>query len=691
MLLNEFQIRSLVSELLLEGAKDDIIAANPDVNLSDIDYMAKTYQKGIIWLNARFGPKARIEEEHPINDAMMTLRNFAEKDKAIGQSYLAGKAFTAEVDNAFQDQPHVWKVPNDIITMSVDDMEIILGLISNKGQNVKIERTLDVESDRVGKVGPWNLWMPTTVEKSCKIAGYDPVTHKPKTTWCTARTAGSNLFYHYVGRPDEDIILFYAIKDSPSENKDWLSVGYRSGKPVLTGERGGLSVKRDNSGLRLETLKEILDSDFDAIMSILDAKASKMSGVHPAKQKVKDAGQDIELLMQMLKGHSKEENNSFITSILGLDIISPKVMEYIANNGSNSHLTSLAIKKAATPEALDIILSRSKESVVISPACFNPNVRSETLDALARTGDASTKMIVASSPSTSLETLEMLAITGGDELKIAIAKNSKTSPETLLKIIQLLPKEFLGRVISNSKIPVNTLIDLSKSNNASIFTGLSKNKALPAEAIENILDSPSIKDIFGHTNAQEFILNITQNPKITSRQIAKLFSTFPAHQILLIANPAIPQEFLKNAIMSDDKQLNAVAHKNPNVAPDELARFIKDPSYEGFQRAGALSNPSMPIDSLRAAIKDTSLGELRFLRILDNPNTPPDVLNKLLRAGEHTRSRLAYHPRVTQDILLKLDNDRAANVRWAARTVLKSRNDNANLNEVIEHVILRLI
>jgi hypothetical protein len=691
MLLKELQIRSLVAALLLEGVKADIIASNPDVNLSDIEYMAKTYQKGIAWLNARFGPSARIEEEHPINDAMMTLKNFAEKDKAIGQSYLAGKKFTAEVDNAFQGRTRVWKSPNDITTMSADDMEIILALVSNKDQNVKIESTLDIESDRVGKVGPWNLWMPTTMEKSCKIAGYDPITYKTATTWCTARTAGSNLFYHYVGRPKEDIVLFYLIKDSPSENKDWLSVGYRNGKPVLTGERGGLSVKRDNSGLRLETLKEILDSDFDAIMSILDAKASKMSGVHPAKQKVKDAGQDIELLMQMLKGHSKEENNSFITSIVGLDAISPEVMEYIANNGNNYQLASLAIKKTITPKTLDIILSRSKDPVVVSPACFNPNVRPETLDALARTGDASTKMIVASSPSTSLETLEMLAITGGDDLKIAIAKNSKASPEILLKIIQLLPKEFLGHAISNSKIPVNTLIDLSKSNNASIFTGLAKNKALPTAAIENILDSPGIKDIVGLADTQAFISNITQNPRITSGQIAKLFSALPEHQILLIANPAIPQEFLKNAIMSDDKQLSAAAHKNPNVSPDELAIFIKDPSYEVFQRVRALSNPSMPIDSLRAAIKDTSLGSRRFLEILDNPNTPPDVLNKLLRADEHTRSRIAYHPRVTQDILLKLSNDRAANVSWSARTVLKSRNDNANLNEVIERVILRLI
>ena len=37
-------------------------------------------------------------------------------------------------------------------------------------------------------------------------------TKEPKTTWCTARTKGSNLFYHYISRGNILAFLFYIIK-----------------------------------------------------------------------------------------------------------------------------------------------------------------------------------------------------------------------------------------------------------------------------------------------------------------------------------------------------------------------------------------------------------------------------------------------------------------------------------------------
>jgi hypothetical protein len=166
-------------------------------------------------------------------------------------------------------------------------MVTIMGLAERKKSSVDFGQNIDIEVDRVGKVGLWNLWMPTSMERSCKIAQYDPITRVPKTTWCTARTSGSNLFYHYVGRPDADIILFYIIKDNAEGVTDWLSIGYYNRKPDLKGTRGGLSVDRDNNGLTAEKLQNILGGDYDAIMLELAQKAKEMSGVHPAKEKVK--------------------------------------------------------------------------------------------------------------------------------------------------------------------------------------------------------------------------------------------------------------------------------------------------------------------------------------------------------------------------------------------------------------------
>ena len=122
MLLAERQIRALISELLLEGVKDDLIAANPGINANDVESLAKSYPKGIAWLNARFGPNRREEETHPIDDAMITIMRFAEQDKAIGDKYAAGKQFTKDVDEAFLTRPRRWSRPNDITSMSIDDI-----------------------------------------------------------------------------------------------------------------------------------------------------------------------------------------------------------------------------------------------------------------------------------------------------------------------------------------------------------------------------------------------------------------------------------------------------------------------------------------------------------------------------------------------------------------------------------------
>ena len=242
MQISELQLRQLISSLLIEGPEQDrqsLIAKYPDSE----DRLRSLPIKFVSWLWDRFGDNARQEEIHPFEDAIVTVVSFATADAAIAAKWKSNEQFKKAVEEAFPGRR--WTTPTDIRTMTVDEMETIFGLHQRKKQRFDVQKEdRSFEGDKVGKVGTWNLWMPTTRENSCKIAGYDPITLQPKTTWCTARTSGSNLFYNYIGGSGQDITLFYVIKDNPKSDDDWLSVGFVNGKPVLKGHYGGLSVNR---------------------------------------------------------------------------------------------------------------------------------------------------------------------------------------------------------------------------------------------------------------------------------------------------------------------------------------------------------------------------------------------------------------------------------------------------------------
>ena len=216
MQISELQLRQLVSSLLIEGPEQDgqsLIAKYPDS-----EYRLRSLPvKFISWLWDRFGDNARQEEIHPFEDAIVTVVNFAKADVSISAKWKSNEQFKKAVEEAIPKRR--WSTPTDVKTMTADEMETIIGLSQRKKQRFDVQKEdTSFEGDRVGKVGPWNLWMPTTKENSCKIAGYDPASLQPKTAWCTARTSGSNLFYNYVGESGKDITLFYIIKDDPKDD-----------------------------------------------------------------------------------------------------------------------------------------------------------------------------------------------------------------------------------------------------------------------------------------------------------------------------------------------------------------------------------------------------------------------------------------------------------------------------------------
>jgi hypothetical protein len=285
--------------------------------------------KYLSWLSDRYGESPRRREVHPFEDAIPTVVKYAKRDAAIGTKYGANEDFRRAVDGEFPPSSRGWGNPSDVTKMTVDQMERLLVLSSREKQRFEVNVDSNaLEGDRIGKVGPWNLWLPSTREHSCEIAGYDKDTKAPKTTWCTARTSGENLFYSYVGRATEDIILFYVVRDEPKGDSDWLSLGFIDGVPKF-GKDGGVSVDRANKGLTPESLSRILGGHEEKILQILKSKAAQIGGKHPAKSKMEAAAKSVSAYKQLTAGVSDETLLDLGEELLKYPDVSPEVEKQI--------------------------------------------------------------------------------------------------------------------------------------------------------------------------------------------------------------------------------------------------------------------------------------------------------------------------------------------------------------------------
>jgi hypothetical protein len=257
----------------------------------------------------------------------------------------------------------------------------------------------------LGKVGNWEILMPLTQRGSvaCDISGKD-------TTWCTQRKSGQNLFYSYVGRKNEDIILFYVMDYSRTPNLEGkdadarLSIGFLNGKPVLKGQGGGLSVDAENEGLTEDSLQNYLRSDYSEIMNILQTKAEEVGSKHPAKEMLKKAAQNVILLKKLVKDYKEEEKKDFYKQILKQDEISPKVFYFLAKDKDADLRKEVAMNLKTSPETL-LFLAKDKDAYVRKEVARNPNTPTEALVFLARDGDADVRVVASMNSGTPPETL----------------------------------------------------------------------------------------------------------------------------------------------------------------------------------------------------------------------------------------------------------------------------------------------
>jgi len=315
--IEEIKLLLQTTETVGGKTKKEELAENLKSKYPNVDF-TNLNEDYLSWLHQRYIENKTKSGEivHPIEEAMETLKKFP----SIQAKYRASQELKNKVEGAgYEDISYVGN-------LTLDDMEKIITL-DTSDLTVRVEGVEIKDEEFLGKFGEWNLWLPRTKETSVKIAGYDEK-YNPKTTWCTARTRGSNLFYGYIGRKDIPIFLFYIIKDNPEDANDWLSLGYAYNynllSPDFSGRDGGLSVNRDNRGLREKDYLEILGKNWSLIKSKIESEIEKHKVIEdgikryisPARSIINKLAKNLEEFKKELGPKSNKEKEDFIGIIL---------------------------------------------------------------------------------------------------------------------------------------------------------------------------------------------------------------------------------------------------------------------------------------------------------------------------------------------------------------------------------------
>ena len=442
-----------------QAARSLIALKNKYPELKDKLNYFENKNKYINWLISRFGEKPVKKEMHPITDCLPILQRYDGLETSVVNKYKNKPEFKEKIDAIIN--PKKSSNPSDINNLSSDDLVSIMNVndqdVEGKQRftwNVEDVRS-KIEADRVGKVGPWNIWLPSTRENSVEIAGYtvDEKTKEkiPKTDWCTARIGKSNLFYNYI-----HVMLFYIIKDNPSGREDWLSLGYEDGEFILNGEDGRESVDRDNYGLYPERLEEILGPFFDKILNLIINTTIDHGEISPALKKLREASTNLSEYKNMMQGLDSDSKDELITKMiddnenLPDDIMLECIKDFSGNIGdfkNSEHLRrNIILNFSPSLQAKIIALpDHNKKRFIL----LSKNVDTEVLLHLLKTGNDGDKFEVINwlaygtgsnhdwSNNSQQEIINYFLNNSDPKIKARFLKNTIkfTTPESLKKII----------------------------------------------------------------------------------------------------------------------------------------------------------------------------------------------------------------------------------------------------------------
>jgi len=455
MLLTERAIRQLIYNVLLEGVREDADALS--ALLTDAPEALSQFEplsmkpKWVNWLADRY-VRSKYPADDTLQDTLPVVVSFAAADAAISQKYNSNSQFKTAVDTSFPPGERKWNNPADAAAMSTTDMSTLLTLHKRPKDKININRAdtswqLPVEEggNKIGDFGPWELYFPTSQQNSINIAGADPETHKPYTAWCTARTAGSNLFYNFAGR---GVMLFYAIntKATPKDPKGRISLGFARGELVAKGHNGGMTVDGANIGLnnndpndpktdKINNLQHIFGAYYTSILERAEAVVAEHGGEHPVKSELDAALQDVVKFKSMLSGLRDDDAGDLCRLIFGNSAkpVSLDVWDAAASHKSESVRVCIALN-LDTP--LPVLEKLASDTVVHVRDLVARNAKTPrtVLEKMAADSDSYVRATVAYNSNTPSHVLEKLAADPRKNVRVGVALNDNTSSHVLEKL-----------------------------------------------------------------------------------------------------------------------------------------------------------------------------------------------------------------------------------------------------------------
>ena len=564
------RLKLLVESLILnEGQVEDLLAANPQLGPA-VDSGIRN-PNHLRWL-------LRMEKFEPIADIAGLIPAFIQNKQRLAIKDL-----------------DLYKNPN-VLRAALEEV--------GESEGDKRRQLRDNETDIVYNDEQWIVVMPHTMESSIQWG--------KGTTWCTASTKSRNLFYSHVGRKEEDIVLFYAIRKGVNSKIDpnaKLSVGFNDGTPLFgkEGEHGGLTVNASNNNLTESSVKEIFDSKFDIIMSAITSHSEKIEGKHPAKKAMQKIAlsKNPNILDKYTFGMNLKEKKDFIKILLEYDLSSEmstlfardedkEVRSAVArNHGTSAEVLTLlsrdedeVVRKAVAsntstpPAVLSRFVSDESSSIRLKAAAAeNPNIPIEVLNLLARSKEYFLRTFAARNPSTPIETLTILASDKHDDVREAVAENPNTPPE-ILDIFERNEEEWARQ--SKAENPNTSAEDLTRLANDKSYLVKSFVAQNPNTPVETLVHLASDKDMRP---------SLAQNPNTPPEILISIASDkgfWP--RAYVSKNPSTPTEILSRLASDDESAVRMHLATNPRVPIEDLIRLVNDKDLRVKGNAG--QNPT---------------------------------------------------------------------------------------------------
>ena len=394
----------------------------------------------------------------------------------------------------------------------------------SRSKFVPLETGDDLEI--VGEAGPWTVILPKTIRGSVSC---DARTSKD-TTWCTTKRSGQNLFYHYVGQGEINMMLFYIMDyyrkpDDPTQSRQFpfeanndsrISLGVVNSKPRMNGKDGGLSVDASNKGYEKEDLEYALGEYYDQVMSLIESSVEKHGGISPALKTVQRAATNLDLLLKIIKDYDEQSRKVFVIKTLDQDNVSVDILNYFSNDSDKQIQGAVARNKKTPTEILSKMIEGDKAlSPIGAEVARNPSTPIRLLISLHdmtknswespndRKKNVTTDNFVkhdilkglASNPSTPTEILNDIfntyatasSRTAGD-ISSELAQNTNLPPGMLKELGNSDSPLVRYYIAANSLTPLDEslLEKLANDRESYVRIAVASNKATPTYILEKL-------------------------------------------------------------------------------------------------------------------------------------------------------------------------------------------------------------